>query len=1185
MKLRNVAVVKGFHVNVISEQLLHKTGIWYSGYDCTLRYGAPSTSVVIANLKREHNITFLEYKPTFVYEHDPSEIAAPVNQSEHSSRPFRPSVDPPKPREDDETLWHLRAGHLGREALEALVKNTRGVIIKGTERRDCDACATTHATRVISKRQSEQRAASPFMRVFWDLQDYPTSYNNMEWVMTLKDDYSSMIYVLCLPNKHGTTVFNALFFFERFVRRQFGVMIRAFRMDNERAIIAVKGLTAFEKWTITEGIATERTPSYASEPNGGAERAGKEVTEKSIKMLNGANLPTNLWPESVTTAAMLLNITPKRSLGWKAPRDKLESWFKEANMPLKDMSVDTRPNWNGIYAYGCKAFPLIVDRAAGREKRLFKTSPRGHIGYLVSYVTTNVFRIWVPRLEKVIVTRDVTFNERCFYQLREESSTELPEATFNSVTVEEDEDDDLHLFQHSLLRNLAHDHATERSRSGVEAQEAQETSESQDKEGSQTLGGLQTPENTPERDPDPPEHTIADIQARGSSDRTPENPDIKHLKSSPAEQLPNTPRSPGNVSERPERDQRARPGVPEPQEMSTAENPPDQGEQAQPTGGVRKSTRKRKPRLPFEQVHAVISNSVGDTRKELPEPLQALDYENTRCLTILAVFAAAATEKNAARLRTKTQGKIHRDQLVNVPTNWKEASAHPLSAEWLEAALLEIEAMRAKGVWREIPCAETRSKPLPLKWVFSYKFDASGMLERCKARICVRGDLQEEITIQQTYAATLAARSFRILIALAAHFGLEIKQFDIKTAFLNAKRDEHGIPVTCELPPGFKRPNICVELDKALYGLKDSPMLWFKEFSSRLASLGLLQSAEEPCMFYSPARDVYVVFFVDDVLVFYHHSRPAAAEAVIKGIKEAYEVHDQGDAEWFLGIEIIRDRKEHTICLSHAQYIEKMTTKYDLVSSMSNPMIPVPIIEYRKPEEPASAKEVKRYQELVGSLLYSAVMIRVDIAFAASLLSRFLQNPAPEHHKAACQAIRYLYATRSLALCYKRSTAGGVLAISSDASFGDDLDTRKSSQGMIITLFGGPVVWKATRQPTVSTSTTEAELLGLEQTAKEALGMTRLFRDMKFDPEEELDLKCDNAQTIRLVCSENMRITTRLRHVDIQNMWLRQEFRKGTFKVTYLNTKEMPADGLTKALPRQRFEDWRAMLQLHDTSF
>ena len=186
-------------------------------------------------------------------------------------------------------------------------------------------------------------------------------------------------------------------------------------MDNKRAIIAVKGLIAFEKQTIIEGIAIERTLSYASEPNGGIERASKEVIEKSIKILNRANLPTNLWLESVITAAMLLNITLKRSLGQKVPRDKLKLQFKEVNILLKDISVDTRLSQNSIYTYSYKAFLLIVDRVVGREKRLFKTSPRGYIGYLVSYVITNVFRIQVPRLKKVIVTRDVTFNKRCFY--------------------------------------------------------------------------------------------------------------------------------------------------------------------------------------------------------------------------------------------------------------------------------------------------------------------------------------------------------------------------------------------------------------------------------------------------------------------------------------------------------------------------------------------------------------------------------------------------------------------------------------------------------------------------------------------------------------------------------------------------------------------------------------------------
>ncbi len=81
-----------------------------------------------------------------------------------------------------------------------------------------------------------------------------------------------------------------------------------------------------------------------------------------------------------------------------------------------------------------------------------------------------------------------------------------------------------------------------------------------------------------------------------------------------------------------------------------------------------------------------------------------------------------------------------------------------------------------------------------------------------------------------------------------------------------------------------------------------------------------------------------------------------------------------------------------------------------------------------------------------------------------------------------------------------------------------------------------------------------------------------------------LPLFCDNTQTIRLVVGAKERINTKLRHVDIHNMWLRQEHAKGTFRVQYLPTGEMPADGFTKRLPRQRFEHFRALLNFTDVS-
>jgi len=157
-----------------------------------------------------------------------------------------------------------------------------------------------------------------------------------------------------------------------------------------------------------------------------------------------------------------------------------------------------------------------------------------------------------------------------------------------------------------------------------------------------------------------------------------------------------------------------------------------------------------------------------------------------------------------------------------------------------------------------------------------------------------------------------------------------------------------------------------------------------------------------------------------------------------------------------------------------------------------------------------------------------------------------------------------------------------VLVIASDASFADDELTRRSSQGFLIQLFGGPVAWKASRQDTVTTSTTEAELLALQRTVAEATSLERLFHDISLDLGVPLKIFCDNLQTIRLVINEAERINTRLKHVDIQNMWLKQEYRKGRFQIEYLPSNLMPADGLTKNLPRQKFEQFRSYLNLQD---
>lgn len=71
------------------------------------------------------------------------------------------------------------------------------------------------------------------------------------------------------------------------------------------------------------------------------------------------------------------------------------------------------------------------------------------------------------------------------------------------------------------------------------------------------------------------------------------------------------------------------------------------------------------------------------------------------------------------------------------------------------------------------------------------------------------------------------------------------------------------------------------------------------------------------------------------------------------------------------------------------------------------------LLPYSQKAEPWS---ITAFQKKTGSILYAAVIIRLDIAFVASRLARFNTNPSLEHYKAANQILYYLYNTQKLAL-------------------------------------------------------------------------------------------------------------------------------------------------------------------------
>ena len=192
---------------------------------------------------------------------------------------------------------------------------------------------------------------------------------------------------------------------------------------------------------------------------------------------------------------------------------------------------------------------------------------------------------------------------------------------------------------------------------------------------------------------------------------------------------------------------------------------------------------------------------------------------------------------------------------------------------------------------------------------------------------------------------------------------------------------------------------------------------------------------------------------------------------------------------------------------------------------------------------------------------------------------------------AALQALQYVIQSYNLGIEYQASTSYATSYIvehepdpafygASDASFADEKGTRKSSQGYIFFLFGGPIDWRATLQRCVTKSTTESELIAASSAGTELIWWWRLFENLGFNPDCPHILYCDNKQTVRLVTTDAPKLKTQLRHVDTHNQWLRQEDEAGSVELRWISTDAQPADGLTKILPPGKHQNWVTKLNL-----
>jgi hypothetical protein len=106
------------------------------------------------------------------------------------------------------------------------------------------------------------------------------------------------------------------------------------------------------------------------------------------------------------------------------------------------------------------------------------------------------------------------------------------------------------------------------------------------------------------------------------------------------------------------------------------------------------------------------------------------------------------------------------------PIPFDQAIDGPQSSKWVEAMEDEMLSMKHNDVWElmELP---NGFKPIGCKWVYKTKKDSKGNIERFKARLVAKSFTQKEgINYHETFSPVSSKDSFRIIMALVAHFDL-----------------------------------------------------------------------------------------------------------------------------------------------------------------------------------------------------------------------------------------------------------------------------------------------------------------------------------------------------------------------------------------------------------------------------
>jgi hypothetical protein len=230
--------------------------------------------------------------------------------------------------------------------------------------------------------------------------------------------------------------------------------------------------------------------------------------------------------------------------------------------------------------------------------------------------------------------------------------------------------------------------------------------------------------------------------------------------------------------------------------------------------------------------------------------------------------------------------------------------------------------------------------------------------------------------------------------------------------------------------------------------------------------------------------------YVDDLVI--NVTKDAGVAAFKEEMKATFQMSDLGPLSFYLGIEVHQD--DSRITLWQTAYAKRAVELAGLTDC--NPALTL-MEEKLKLSRDNTTEEVDdtQYRRLVGSLRYLA-HTRSDLAFSVGYVSRFMQRSTTEHQQAVKRIIRYVAGTLDHDLYYPRCPGEAHLVEHSNNDHAGDIDTSKSTSGIIF-FFGKCLTsWLSVKQQVVALSSYEAEYIAASTALTQTIWLVRLLSDL-----------------------------------------------------------------------------------------